>query len=95
MSQDRAPARSIDPDSIEEIVPGPVIRTGAGNRSPYTVLGRTYTVLPTEKGYSERGVASWYGEKFHGHKTSNGENIRYVQGFRGSQESCRFPVFYG
>lgn len=73
ISQDRAPARGIDPDSIPDVVPGPVIRTGAGNRSPYTVLGRTYTVLPTEEGYSERGVASWYGEKFHGHKTSNGE----------------------
>ena len=73
ISQDRAPARGIDPDSIPEVVPGPVIRTGAGNRSPYTVLGRTYTVLPTEAGYSARGVASWYGEKFHGHKTSNGE----------------------
>lgn len=73
ISQDRAPARGIDPDSIADVVPGPVIRTGAGNRSPYTVLGRTYTVLPTEEGYSARGVASWYGEKFHGHKTSNGE----------------------
>ncbi len=73
ISQDRAPARGIDPDSIPEVVPGPIVRTGAGNRSPYTVLGRTYTVLPTEEGYSERGVASWYGEKFHGHKTSNGE----------------------
>lgn len=73
ISRDRAPARGIDPDSIPEVVTGPVVRTGAGNRSPYTVLGRTYTVLPTEEGYSERGVASWYGEKFHGHKTSNGE----------------------
>ena len=73
ISRDRAPARGIDPDSIEDVVPGPIVRTGAGNRSPYTVLGRTYTVLPTEEGYSERGVASWYGEKFHGHKTSNGE----------------------
>ena len=50
-----------------------VTRTMAGNRSPYTVLGKTYHVLATEQGYSERGVASWYGEKFHGHKTSNGE----------------------
>ncbi len=73
ISQDRAPARGIDPDSIPEVIPGPVVRTGAGNRSPYTVLGRSYTVLPTEEGYAERGVASWYGEKFHGHKTSNGE----------------------
>ncbi|MCY3564895.1 MAG: septal ring lytic transglycosylase RlpA, partial [Gammaproteobacteria bacterium] len=55
ISQDRAPARGIDPDSIPEVIPGPVIRTGTGNRSPYTVLGRTYTVLPTEEGYSERG----------------------------------------
>jgi rare lipoprotein A len=45
----------------------------AGNRSPYEVLGKTYYVLPTEAGYSQRGIASWYGEKFHGHKTSNGE----------------------
>ena len=73
ISQDRAPTRGIDPASIPEVIAGPVIRTGAGNRSPYTVLGRTYTVLPTERGYSARGVASWYGEKFHGHKTSNGE----------------------
>ncbi len=73
ISQDRAPTRRIDPDSIAEVVPGPVVRTSAGNRSPYTVLGRSYTVLPTERGYSARGIASWYGEKFHGHKTSNGE----------------------
>ena len=73
LAQDRAPSRAMDPDSIPDVIPGPVRRTGAGNRSPYTVLGRTFTVLPTEEGYSARGVASWYGEKFHGHKTSNGE----------------------
>ncbi len=50
-----------------------MVRTAAGNRSPYTVFGRTYHVLPTERGYSARGIASWYGEKFHGHKTANGE----------------------
>ena len=73
IAQDRAPSRNIDIASIPEVVPVPVTRTGAGNRSPYTVLGKSYTVLPTESGYSERGIASWYGEKFHGHKTSNGE----------------------
>ena len=71
--QDRAPTESIELSSIPEVVPGPVERTIAGNRSPYTVLGETYFVLPSEEGYSERGIASWYGEKFHGHKTSNGE----------------------
>ncbi len=73
ISQDRAPDRIVDLSTIPEVIPEPLQRTLAGNRSPYTVLGKTYHVLPTEEGYSERGVASWYGEKFHGHKTSNGE----------------------
>ena len=73
IQQDRAPTRILDERSIPEVIPEPVHRTAAGNRSPYTVLGKSYTVLPTEEGYSERGIASWYGEKFHGHKTSNGE----------------------
>ena len=73
IAQDRAPTRSLDPAQIADVVPTAVTRTGAGNRSPYEVLGKRYTVLPTEEGYFERGVASWYGEKFHGHKTSNGE----------------------
>lgn len=44
-----------------------------GNHSPYRVHGRTYTVLPTSHGYIERGIASWYGEPFHGRRTSNQE----------------------
>ena len=73
IAQDRAPSRQVSIDSIPDVIPEPVTRTMAGNRSPYTVLGKAYTVLPTEQGYSETGIASWYGEKFHGHKTSNGE----------------------
>ena len=73
ITQDRAPSKPIELDSIPDVVPAPVVRTLAGNRSPYSVLGETYFVLPSEEGYSERGIASWYGEKFHGHKTSNGE----------------------
>jgi len=37
------------------------------------VDGLKYYVLKTGLGYRERGMASWYGTKFHGHKTSNGE----------------------
>ncbi len=40
---------------------------------PYKINGRTYYPLPTSHGYVERGIASWYGKKFHGRKTSNGE----------------------
>ena len=73
IEQDRAPSGHLDIASIPEVVPEPFARTLAGNRSPYTVLGKTYHVMLTEDGYNERAIASWYGEKFHGHKTSNGE----------------------
>lgn len=43
------------------------------NMRPYTVRGVTYRPLESGKGYSAEGIASWYGQKFHGHLTSNGE----------------------
>jgi rare lipoprotein A len=45
----------------------------AANQRGYRVLGRSYTPLKTGQGYSATGGASWYGQKFHGHLTSNGE----------------------
>jgi rare lipoprotein A len=44
-----------------------------GNPPFYDALGRRYHVLPSEKGYRERGVASWYGGEFHGRLTASGE----------------------
>ncbi|OOE54980.1 septal ring lytic transglycosylase RlpA family protein [Salinivibrio kushneri] len=44
----------------------------AGNKD-YTLKGQRYQILRDPKGYQEAGIASWYGEKFHGHRTSNGE----------------------
>jgi len=40
---------------------------------PYTVFGRTYTPVLNKEPTKERGIASWYGKKFHGQKTSSGE----------------------
>lgn len=40
---------------------------------PYTVFGTTYTPLLNEEPYKQRGIASWYGVKFHGQRTSSGE----------------------
>lgn len=73
IQQDRGPSQLLDPAQIREVIPVQEPRTSAGNKSPYTVNGKTYRVMQSEQGYSERGFASWYGEKFHGHKTSNGE----------------------
>lgn len=43
------------------------------NLKPYTVAGTTYYPLESAKGFTETGVASWYGGKFHGRKTASGE----------------------
>jgi rare lipoprotein A len=51
--------------------PPPV--TKPGYPKPYKVLGKWYEAVPDAKGFRERGTASWYGEDFHGKKTSNGE----------------------
>ncbi|ADH86023.1 rare lipoprotein A [Desulfurivibrio alkaliphilus AHT 2] len=40
---------------------------------PYQIQGTTYYPIPSAHGYSETGIASWYGRKFHGRRTSNGE----------------------
>jgi rare lipoprotein A len=40
---------------------------------PYKVLGRWYQPLASADGFRQRGLASWYGEPFHGRRTSNGE----------------------
>lgn len=58
---------------VQDAIPQNEPRARYGNHSPYTVLGKTYTVLPASKGYHERGIASWYGSKFHGRRTSSGE----------------------
>ena len=65
--------RPIDPNEIEVPEPRPEPRARYGNHSPYTVLGKTYHVRPSARGYRERGRASWYGSKFHGRLTSSGE----------------------
>jgi len=44
-----------------------------GTQRPYNINGRTYYPLPSAVGYSETGLASWYGPKFHGRQTANGE----------------------
>lgn len=39
----------------------------------YTIMGKTYTTMSSAHGYTEDGLASWYGKDFHGRKTANGE----------------------
>ena len=47
--------------------------TPKGHPKPYRVGGTWYKPIPHAKGFSQQGIASWYGKKFHGRKTSSGE----------------------
>ncbi|MEN8210648.1 MAG: septal ring lytic transglycosylase RlpA family protein [Thermodesulfobacteriota bacterium] len=44
-----------------------------GTQKPYKIKGVKYTPIASASGFSQKGIASWYGSKFHGRKTSNGE----------------------
>ncbi len=57
------------PDAIPHIEP----RSRYGNPPFYVVDSVQYRVLDSADGYVERGIASWYGTKFHGQRTSSGE----------------------
>jgi len=46
---------------------------GGGPNKPYEVLGKNYVPITQDAPYSERGLASWYGRKFHGKRTASGE----------------------
>ncbi|KAA0068244.1 septal ring lytic transglycosylase RlpA family protein [Rhodanobacter sp. T12-5] len=70
-NSDSVPGDVPDIGKLTEPVPKVEPRSLYGNKSPYTVLGHTYRVLPTARGYDERGIASFYGNKFHGYKTSS------------------------
>jgi rare lipoprotein A len=59
-------------DAIPDVTPRLEPLSRSANR-PYTVLGKDYVPATTLRAYKERGIASWYGRKFHGQKTSNGE----------------------
>ena len=64
------------PEDLESTVdPIPVVEafSRSGNK-PYVVFGKTYTpITDTTTPLKQRGIASWYGKKFHGQKTSSGE----------------------
>lgn len=71
--QDYGPSQPVDVSQVPDAVPRNEPRSRFGNPPSYTVDGKTYHVLPECAGYHERGIASWYGMKFHGGRTSDGD----------------------
>ncbi|RME34439.1 MAG: septal ring lytic transglycosylase RlpA family protein [Gammaproteobacteria bacterium] len=71
--QDGLPQAPRDVSGIPDAVPRAEPRSRYGNPESYEVLGHRYYVMQDARGYVERGIASWYGTKFHGRRTSSGE----------------------
>ncbi len=67
-------------------------RTSAGNPSSYVVFGKRYYVLDSAQGFKQRGIASWYGPKFHGRKTSNGETYNMYE-MTAAHKTLPIPVY--
>ena len=72
--RDGAPRGYVDVSHIPDAVPKVEPRSKYGNPASYEQFGRTYHTLQSSEGFSERGIASWYGTKFHGRRTSSGED---------------------
>ncbi len=72
-SSDKAPDKLIDVSKIPNAVPKDEPRSRYGNPKSYVVFDKRYYVMESNKGFVEKGIASWYGTKFHGRRTSSGE----------------------
>ena len=80
------------PDLPGDAVPRPEPRSKYGNGPVYEVLGKRYTVMESSEDYQERGVASWYGKKFHGNLTSNRE-VYDMYAMTAAHKSLPLPTY--
>jgi rare lipoprotein A len=86
------------PDGLPDVdaIPEPEVRNEPrslyGNRSPYVVLGKTYTVLDDPANYEEVGLASFYGNKFHGRRTSDME-VYDMYAFTAAHKTLPLPSY--
>lgn len=89
-SSDGPPAYMKDVSTIPDAVPTP--HTGAYKATPYTVLGKSYQPMQDGRSYREEGEASWYGTKFHGQATANGEEYD-LYGMTAAHKTLPLPTY--
>ncbi|MET0582254.1 MAG: septal ring lytic transglycosylase RlpA family protein [Pseudoxanthomonas sp.] len=89
---DTTPDHVPDVDCIAEPRVTSEPRSPIGNRSPYSVLGKKYEVMNRVDGYVEQGTASYYGNKFHGRRTSNQE-VYDMYAFTAAHKTLPLPSF--
>ncbi len=90
--QDSAPDGLPDVDLIPEPEVKAEPRSLYGNRSPYEVLGKSYAIVDDPSHYDEVGLASFYGNKFHGRRTSNLE-VYDMYAFSAASKTLPLPSY--
>lgn len=88
--KDGAPWWDVDVSQIQDAVPMP--HYGPYKANPYTVLGKTYFPISDGRRYSATGTASWYGTKFHGQPTANGEKYD-LYGMSAAHKTLPLPTY--
>lgn len=93
VEKDRGPAPgAVDAAAVPDAVPKLEPRSRYGNPDSYVVNGRRYRVLKDSRDFVEKGIASWYGEKFHGRRTSNGETYD-MYGMTAAHKTLPLPTY--
>lgn len=88
--KDGAPWWDVDVSKIPDAVPMP--HYGAVKASPYSVFGKQYYPIPDARRYTAVGPASWYGTKFHGQATANGETYD-LYGMTAAHKTLPLPSY--
>jgi rare lipoprotein A len=77
---------------IPDAVPEPVTPSKYGNPKSYEALGKKYYVMESVEEFEQSGVASWYGNKFHGRRTSSGEEYD-MYAMTAAHKTLPIPVY--
>lgn len=85
---DAPPNLAALPDPVPQVEP---IKQGGPNK-PYSVLGQSYEPVASDVTWKERGLASWYGTKFHGRRTASGEMFS-MYGLTAAHKTLPIPSY--
>lgn len=77
---------------IQDAVPKDEPHSKYGNPGSYEVFGERYHVVENNKGFRQKGIASWYGSKFHGQRTSSGETYN-MYAMTAAHKTLKIPAY--
>lgn len=90
--KDGPPNYYIDVSKIPNAKPVPLKKSKYGNPRSYCIAGRRYHPLTSSRNFIEKGIASWYGTRFHGHSTSDGERYNMLE-MTAAHKTLPLPTF--